>query len=94
MRIALKKESGEIIEKEIDSAQVTVGRSNKCDFMIADESLSRQHCLIELENGEFYITDLGSSNGVFIDGDRLPANTRTLYNSFNELSVGIFECTI
>lgn len=94
MKIALKKEAGEVIEKEFNSKQVIIGRSNKSDFMVLDEALSRQHCLIELDNGEFYITDLGSSNGVFIDGNRIPAHTRTLYNSFNDLSVGVLECTL
>lgn len=94
MKIALKKESGEILEHIFDLAQVSIGRSNKCDFVVVDESLSRQHCMVEFYDGEFYVTDLGSSNGVFIDGDRIPANTRVLYKNFNSLSLGIFDCSI
>lgn len=94
MKISLKNEAGEELEKDFKSPQVSIGRSNKSDFVVANDSLSRQHCLIELVDGEFFVTDLASSNGVFIDGNRIQPNQRILYKSFNTLSIGTFECII
>jgi pSer/pThr/pTyr-binding forkhead associated (FHA) protein len=50
---------------------IKVGRSLKCQFSIPLEDLSREHCQIEVQGEEIFITDLGSSNGVWINRDRL-----------------------
>jgi pSer/pThr/pTyr-binding forkhead associated (FHA) protein len=51
---------------------VLIGRSTKCDFNIPREDLSREHCLFEIIDGEYYVTDLDSSNGVWVDRVRIP----------------------
>lgn len=67
---------------------VIVGRSPKCQFVIADEGISRQHVLIEYEEGDLYVTDLGSTNGVMIDGQKIEPQSRTLYFPYLNLSFG------
>ena len=94
MKITLKNEAGEVFEKDFKSTQVSIGRSNRSDFVVTNDSLSRQHCLVELVEGEFFVTDLASSNGVFIDGNKIAPNQRTLFKSFNALSIGALECII
>jgi pSer/pThr/pTyr-binding forkhead associated (FHA) protein len=94
MRVTVKTSAGLVITKDLNLDKAIVGRSVKADVVVPDEALSRNHCLIEMEAGNFYITDLGSANGVFIDGERIASDTRTLYNSFSQLSIGQLECTI
>ena len=48
-----------------------IGRSNKNEIVIADNSISRQHITIEKERGGFRVMDPGSSNGTFLNGDRI-----------------------
>lgn len=55
---------------------VLIGRSQKCDFVIPKEDLSREHALFEIEGEKIFITDLGSKNGVFLDAKRIPVNER------------------
>lgn len=55
---------------------ITIGRSLKCDFIVPKEDLSREHCLIELDNNEIFITDLGSKNGVSLDRARISPHKR------------------
>lgn len=55
---------------------ITIGRSLKCDFNVPKEDLSREHCLIELDQNEIFITDLGSKNGVSIDRARISPHKR------------------
>lgn len=74
--------------------RVVIGRSNRCDFYCPHEALSRNHCLVELIEEAFYITDLGSSNGVYIDDSRIEPHVRHKYNNYNSLSVGPLECSI
>lgn len=54
-----------------DARHVLVGRSSDADVVISDPSVSRRHARIGREAGTFYVTDLGSTLGTFVDGDRV-----------------------
>ncbi len=56
---------------KIDKDTFIVGRSRTCDLVIASSKVSRQHSGICRENGEHYIEDLGSANGVWKDGVKI-----------------------
>lgn len=44
---------------------LTIGRAERCDITVYDESVSRVHCRIErLPGGRLVVTDAGSSNGI------------------------------
>lgn len=45
-----------------------IGRSRDCDIIISHPSVSRNHCVITCENGEYYIADNNSTNGVILNG--------------------------
>jgi putative nucleotidyltransferase with HDIG domain len=45
-----------------------VGRGPQCQIQLADESLSRTHCLFGWEGDEPYVEDLGSTNGTVVNG--------------------------
>jgi pSer/pThr/pTyr-binding forkhead associated (FHA) protein/serine/threonine protein kinase len=45
-----------------------VGRGDDCAVIIKDVKSSRKHCKILLEDGKYYVEDLGSSNGTKVDG--------------------------
>ena len=47
-----------------------VGRDAKCDLVLADDSLSRRHAKIEKRDGRFYVTDLDSTNGTYVNNER------------------------
>src|SRR4051794_36225726 len=94
MFLSCKLSNGKVNEGSVNKNSFTLGRSNKADFVVSDESLSRIHCLIEIENGNFYITDMGSSNGVFLDGNRIPPEQKTLFTTFMQLSIGQNELTV
>lgn len=64
---------------------ITIGRSHTCDFSVPKEDLSREHCLIELDNNEIFITDLGSKNGVSINRARISPHKRYSIASDSEV---------
>ncbi len=50
----------------------TVGRSEDNNFVLRDHWISRNHAILQsTENGEFYLVDLGSRNGTFVNGRRV-----------------------
>lgn len=55
----------------IMKSSLLVGRSKECNLAIDDEELSRQHFSIYFKNGVIYLEDLNSSNGTFMNGQRL-----------------------
>lgn len=61
---------------ELASSQVQVGRDSFCDLVIPTRSISRQHARILREPDGFYIEDLNSLNGTFINGRRITRRTR------------------
>lgn len=52
--------------------EVVVGRSKYCDIHFVDIGLARKHCRIEeREDGSLLIFDLGSTNGTYVNGERI-----------------------
>lgn len=56
-----------------EGATVSIGRSASNDICIPEEHVSRQHAVIAYRNGIFMLTDLGSSNGTYINDDMVTA---------------------
>jgi hypothetical protein len=52
--------------------QYLIGRSEDVDLRLDDISVSRRHALISFVDGGWILTDLGSRNGTWINGWRLP----------------------
>jgi neural Wiskott-Aldrich syndrome protein len=49
-----------------------IGRGKQSsDLTIKDPNVSRQHAMIEFLNGQYYIVDMGSTNGVEYNGQRV-----------------------
>ena len=56
---------------ELTGEPLSIGRSREADIPLLDDKVSRVHCGIRLSDGEFYLKDLKSRNGVFINGQRV-----------------------
>jgi hypothetical protein len=56
---------------KIEKDTFIIGRSRTCDLVIPSSKVSRQHSGICRENGEYFIEDLGSANGVWRDGVKI-----------------------
>ena len=50
---------------------VVLGRSRDCDVVIADENVSRRHAEVRPSGGTWIVRDLGSTNGVKVNGRRV-----------------------
>ena len=62
--------AGNTRRMKIAKTPFLLGRSEECDAAIPDARVSRIHARIELENGEYFVTDAGSRHGTFVNGLR------------------------
>lgn len=69
--LIIKTEDKEITELPILN-KVIMGRSGNCDYKIADTKMSATHCSFQINSsGQLLFTDLGSSNGSFINNSQI-----------------------
>jgi hypothetical protein len=54
-----------------DGRVVVMGRSNDLDLVLADDMVSRKHARISVRGGEVIIQDLGSTNGIYVNGEKV-----------------------
>jgi len=59
------------LSHELSANWITIGRAEGNTFQIADPSISGRHCEILLRGDEIVISDLNSTNGTFIKGERV-----------------------
>ena len=56
----------------VNKDRFIIGRGKQSsDLTIKDPNVSRQHAMIEFLNGQYYIVDMGSTNGVEYNGQRI-----------------------
>lgn len=58
----------------------------KVDLWIDDEAISRIHARIQKENGEYYLCDMNSTNGTFLNGRRLDVNEKVQLHVADEIT--------
>ena len=60
---------------EVTSNPFTIGKSQTCNLVIADKVVSRHHAEVVQYGDKYFIKDLSSTNGTFINGNKLMADT-------------------
>jgi pSer/pThr/pTyr-binding forkhead associated (FHA) protein len=80
----------------LEGDQITIGRDPNNEITINDAEISRRHARLTYQGGKYILEDLGSTNGTFVNGQRL-AGPRVLKPgevvSFGEQIVLVFEST-
>lgn len=53
----------------VGEGATVIGRGSSCDIILVDSSISRRHARIQKQGDQFFIYDLHSTNGTFVDGE-------------------------
>jgi pSer/pThr/pTyr-binding forkhead associated (FHA) protein len=73
---------------EVKQGRIVIGRSRDCDIQLADANVSRRHAELRQEGASYWIVDLGSTNGVEVNGKRVK---RAKLRSGDTITVGSTE---
>lgn len=77
------------IDHELPPGKTVVGRGADCDIRVLSSSVSRKHGLFEVAGDELTFSDLGSSNGSFVNGQ--PVKTAVDLHAGDEVLMGDFR---
>jgi pSer/pThr/pTyr-binding forkhead associated (FHA) protein len=55
----------------IEGDEVVLGRVKSCTLRVVHPLVSRQHCRLTIASDGIFVEDMGSSNGTFVNGDRV-----------------------
>jgi pSer/pThr/pTyr-binding forkhead associated (FHA) protein len=86
-------ERGESVEQTreilLNQDDFLIGRGPDCDLRLHGETVSRHHCIIRRGGEEPALIDLGSSNGTYLNGNRV--RSQATLSSGDLLAVGAFS---
>lgn len=57
----------------VDRPELIIGRDESCDLIIPERQVSRRHARLWLDNDHYFLEDLGSKNGTFVNGQEIKA---------------------
>jgi pSer/pThr/pTyr-binding forkhead associated (FHA) protein len=85
VKLVMFKSSGERKDFPVGSKTTIIGRGEDCDLRIPLLSVSRHHCQLTQEQDELLCRDLGSSNGTYVNNQRV---TESKLSAGDRLAVG------
>jgi hypothetical protein len=59
-----------------EQSEISVGRSNERDMVLVEDMVSRHHANFEITDEGVFVEDLGSTNGTFVNGEKISSKTR------------------
>jgi FHA domain len=91
--ISLKAKAFEI--RAQSESRITVGRTHDNALMIENSSVSSVHAAFTSSaNGMIYISDLGSSNGTFVNGVQIVMGEKTIVKTGDRIKLGDIEVAL
>jgi len=76
---------------ELTKPATDVGRSAEMDLVLDNPSVSRHHARLLLARNELSVEDLGSQNGVRVNGEKLAANSERSLEHGDEIMMGTYD---
>ena len=74
--------------------RLTLGRDPKCSITLEDKLASREHAVIQKIRDDFFIQDLHSTNGTFVNGTRIPPGDYVRLRMSDTILIGRTELSV
>lgn len=83
--------TGDVFDRQLSEGDSQIGKGPRNDVVMADAAVSAAHAIIHVDGESYTITDIGSRNGTFVNGERV-SRPRKL-NHGDVISVGLSKLT-
>lgn len=90
--LIIKAPNGDVREVPIGDAPVVIGRDESADVRVDDKKVSRRHASFKVIDGHPWVEDLGSSNGIRLNGKKIDKRTR--FGPGDQVRVGSFHVSL
>jgi pSer/pThr/pTyr-binding forkhead associated (FHA) protein len=74
----------------LSGSRVVLGRSREADIVLQDPNVSRRHAELRREDGGWQIVDLGSTNGIKVNGRRVDNQP---LSAGDQITIGVTDLT-
>lgn len=92
-KLILRSDNGETVQDYLlDKPEIVIGRGANCDIVLSKDKLtSRRHAIVRYENGSYILRDGGSSNGTFVNGQKIEASDARVLQNGDHIGIGEYE---
>lgn len=80
------------IQKSFEKPEIIIGRDPTSDFLLSDERVSLRHCKLSYYQNQWWIEDLNSTNGTFLNNTLI--STETVLTDHDMLQIGKIILTV
>jgi pSer/pThr/pTyr-binding forkhead associated (FHA) protein len=70
---------------ELEEEDIIIGRIPECEICISIENVSRRHARVIFRNEEYFIEDLGSTNGTYVNGIKI---VKCVLRNSDQINIG------
>lgn len=88
IRLSIRRGGQEVASASAGPSPLKIGRSKQCDVILEDPAVSRVHAVLSLEGANAVLTDQGSQNGLWVQGNRV---TRVVLDPSVVVAMGPFR---
>jgi serine phosphatase RsbU (regulator of sigma subunit)/pSer/pThr/pTyr-binding forkhead associated (FHA) protein len=76
MAMLIVLQGGKAVSYQIGEGETVLGRHPACTIQLDSNTISRRHAQVTKVNGQYFVEDLGSGNGTFVNGKQITGKTQ------------------
>ena len=84
--LTIQREAGETTRRTFQQIEIAFGRDPACDLPLEDDSISARHARLNFHHGQWWLEDLGSTNGTRLNQSQL--RTPTVITTGDQIECG------
>ena len=93
LTVTIRAKDGGERTLHFEQEEVTLGRSDGCEIVLAKNNISKRHARFVDKGDKVILVDLRSTNGTYVNGEKLGADPRRLRN-FDRIELGGTDTTV
>ena len=86
LSLTLQRKGRETIRRAFQQTEIMVGRDPACDVLLDDDAISARHVQLSHHHGQWWVEDLGSTNGTRLN--QSPLATPTVLTTGDQIECG------